>query len=387
MKLYQPGGAGKDQRTVQTAGPVDRERAERRRLTRREFLVASAGLLAIGLGGSCSGAEGAESPLLDLGIFHRGYPRAFFFRKSEALARRGVPYPEWEETFLPLNGIIGKVLQEEIGSKNDSNLEYFTRFKERNPEKVVLLHFNGRGRNPDYAEGFFAGHWIYKVGTSLTRAAAENGDDIVLYVDDPTIFSTEVGRYGDRGDDVGIAHVGEDGKPDWQFAEQVKLVSVDHEAGTLTVERGSYGTEPLYWPEGSYVAPHVTQGPWGSPDSSNLLWSYNISTLSPRDAQGRNCIDALVDDLAGKLGLDGVLSSFDGIEFDVFGFEAGGSSEVDVDADGVADAGSIDGINTYGLVLSSSRRSYVTGFPARSSRLTATISATTPANTRGTSVC
>jgi hypothetical protein len=91
-------------------------------------------------------------------------------------------------------------------------------------------------------------------------------------------------------------------------------------------------------------------GPWG--EKNNLLWYYNYSTFCPRDANGRNCADILVEHLAGLFAPDGVLAAFDGLEFDVLKFRCGGGLKgrgADCDADGKADAGFYGGINAYGI--------------------------------------
>src|SRR3954468_14885348 len=92
------------------------------KFTRRRFLSASAGigagLFVLGLGGFGWSDREEDSPLEGsrpgLEIFQQGYPRALFFRQSEVDARTGKfsSYEEWEKRYLPLNGIVGKVLYE-----------------------------------------------------------------------------------------------------------------------------------------------------------------------------------------------------------------------------------------------------------------------------------
>jgi hypothetical protein len=305
-------------------------------------------------GGGTLARHGEQAAFADLEIFRRGYPRAFFFRHSEyfAAGRYGYPaldYPQWEETFLPLNGIMGKVLSEELDHTDKRNLEYFLRFKERHPGKAVLLHYNGNARLPTHdTEGFFAGHWLYAAGTHLTQDVDADNGTAVLHVADPAIFHLGIGRFDDQNDDIGVAIVSDDGKPDWRQAEQVKLVAIDHARRTITVARGAYGTKPRAFPAGSYLAPHMVEGPWdrGHP----LSWLYNISTAAPRDAHGRNASDALLEDLVAKFGLGGPLAAFDGLEFDAFRSTLEGPRglpDADTDNDGIADAGIIANVNSY----------------------------------------
>jgi hypothetical protein len=102
-----------------------RKRAEPCGLTRRDFLLAGAGagLFVLGLGGLGPGGEAEASPL-DLDVFG-GHPRAFFFRQTETDARDGeLSYAQWEKRYLPLGGIVGKVLNEENYYTGKNNLTF-----------------------------------------------------------------------------------------------------------------------------------------------------------------------------------------------------------------------------------------------------------------------
>jgi hypothetical protein len=229
-----------------------------------------------------------------------------------------------------------------------NNLEFFLRYKKENPNKLVLLHYSGTGRR--VADGaitdFFAGHWLYYKGTRLTQKVGPSLSRVKLHVEDTSVFDLK--RSGGVEDDIAIAPVGVDGKPDWTRAEQVRLKDINVSKKTITVERGAYGTEPLSFPAGSYLAAHVTS----PPRQGDILWNYNFSTTCPRDAQGRSCGEVLADYLVERLGPGGVLESFDGIELDVLGSVvrvARPLKEVDVNTDGVADSGFIGGVNVVNL--------------------------------------
>jgi len=84
----------------------------------------------------------------DQAVLGPDYPRAFFFRGSEAgAARKGAAYEQWRDEFSRLSGIMGKALDEEIPGRS-KNIDFFTRFKKDNPDQVVLLHLNGNARDP-----------------------------------------------------------------------------------------------------------------------------------------------------------------------------------------------------------------------------------------------
>jgi len=287
-----------------------------------------------------------------LRILNDEYPRVFFFRQAEGVAaQKSVSYEQWEKTFERLMGIEGKVLDEEVPGRSNRNIDFFTRFKKRHPDQLVLLHFNGNARDPRYeSDRFFAGHWIYFNGAKiLSDVPAEEGQTDI-HVENPNLFKLNMGRYRDRNEDIGLCMLDADGKPDWHKSEQVQLISVDYKKKTIRVRRGCYGTKPCVFPAGrSYAAAHMTEGPWGR--RSHLLWYHNYSTCCPRDKKGRVCADVLVEHLAELFGPDGTLAAFDGLEFDVLRFRCGGPLKgrgADCDADGKIDGGFYGGINSYG---------------------------------------
>src|SRR5262245_27668349 len=81
-------------------------------ISRRRFLQAgAAGAIAIALPPRRVYAAPVAGPSM-LEIVSSGFPRGFVFRQSEVLATLRT-YEEWEAAFLPLEGILGKVFQEE----------------------------------------------------------------------------------------------------------------------------------------------------------------------------------------------------------------------------------------------------------------------------------
>ena len=280
-------------------------------------------------------------------------PRPFFFRSSEGWAANPkIDYARWERDFSRLWGIEGKVLEEEVPGRSARNLDFFTRFKKDHPDQLVLLHFNGNARDPRWqSEEFFAGHWIYYNGTRILEDVPAHEGETDLRVEDARLFRVQTGRYRNRNEDLGLCELDGEGRPDWSRSEQVQLVSIDAPRNVIRVRRGCYGTRPRAFPGGrSYAAAHASEGPWGK--NSNLLWFYNHSVRCPRDARGRSCTDVLVEDLARRFAPGGELAAFDGLEFDVLHNECRGGGRgrgLDTDADGKADGGIFDGVNTYGI--------------------------------------
>lgn len=288
-----------------------------------------------------------------LNILGDQYPGAFFFRQSEAMAaQKNMSYDRWERTFDRLRGIEGKVLDEEVVGRSAKNIEFFSRFKRRHGDQLVLLHFNGNARDPRWESGrFFAGHWLYYNGARVASDVPAEEGETEIRVEDARQFRVNMGRYRDKNEDIGLCLLDAEGKPDWSRSEQVQLLSVDVRRKVLRVRRGCYGTKPLALPAGqSYAAAHMTEGPWGK--NNHLLWFYNYATCCPRDEKGHTCADVLVEHLSELFGPEGALAAFDGLEFDVLHHECAGGGRArgaDCDADGRIDRGRRDGLNLYGI--------------------------------------
>jgi hypothetical protein len=288
----------------------------------------------------------------ELDVLKPNYPQAFFFRTSESVARNPkTVFETWDATFSRLMGLCGKAQDEEIPGTARRNIDFFTRFKKAHPEQLVLLHYNGNARDPRCEPGvFFAGHWLYHQATKILADLPAAKGEAEIRVEDASLFRIGIGRYKNSNDDVGLCLVDAQGRPDWNQSEQVQLLSVDAKKNILRVKRGCYGTQPRAFPAGKAVAAaHVAEGPWGK--NSNLLWFYNYATCCPRDPQGQRCGDLLADELARKFLPGGELAVFDGVEFDVLMWEhhTVGGRGLDFDADGKADDGEPDSVNTYGL--------------------------------------
>ena len=316
----------------------------------------SAGLLVVCLAVTLAilpGGIARASKLDSLRIGRDEYPRVFFFRQSESwAANQRVTYKSWEGCFERLMGIEGKVLEEEVPGRSIRNIDFFTRFKKRHPDQLVLLHYNGNARDPRFESGrFFAGHWVYYNGARILSDVPAGDGETEIRLSDASLFRTGIGRYRDANEDIGLCMLDGQGRPNWNISEQVQLVSVDPGKKSIRVRRACYGTSARAFPAGrAYAAAHVTEGPWGR--KSNLLWFYNYSTRCPADANGRTCADVHVNHLAELFAPAGPINAFDGLEFDVLHNRCGGAGRgrgPDCDADGVMDGGVFDGINSYGI--------------------------------------
>lgn len=290
---------------------------------------------------SCTDREGN---LQNLDLLKEQYPASFFFRRPAVMI--DLEYSEWDSLFCRLGGIIGKTLTEEIPD-GDGAIKYFEKFKINHPEQMVLLHYNGNSRDPrDESWEFHPSHWLYFEGSELLEDVLPDTNFCDIKVENTRIFHTQVGRYENANEDIGICRKTKDGKPDWNYSEQVQLVSVNHAQNTITVKRGAYGTKALKFSANeSLLCPHVYEGPWGGEDH-HILWIYNHSTVCPKDSLGNTCNDILSDYLGQLFSSDGKLHSYDGIEFDVLWSKIKNESFgrlADANCDGVGDSGLVGG--------------------------------------------
>ena len=297
------------------------------------------------------------SPETRLDELSAGWPRVHFFRSSERTAANPkMTFERWDAAFSQLMGIEGKVLDEEIPNRSERNIDFFTRFKAAHPRQIALLHYNGIARDPLDARSVLAdGHWLYFNGATVNSDLSAQPGEMDIAVSDARLFKTNIGRYKNSNEDIGLCEIGADGKPDWSKAEQVQLLTVQIQrggAGILRVRRAQFRTQARAFANGrTYAAPHVTNGPWGQ--QSPMLWFYNLSTTCPRDGQGRTCSEVLTAELGAHFSPTGPLAVFDGLQFDVLrhSFEeraAARDRSADADADGKADGGFVNGDDVYG---------------------------------------
>lgn len=304
-----------------------------------------------------SSAVEAQTALSSLRVLEDIHPRVWYFRSPEGVARTKLPFEQWEHSFLGLMGIQGKALAEESAGLHPLNVEYFSRFKQRHPDQLVLLHMNGNARDPRFQAGaFFAGHWLYFNGARILSAVPAEEGETAIRVDHPELFRLNIGRQNNLHEDLGLCVLDEQGKPDWSLSEQVRLVAVDAEHNLIRVQRGQFGTKPrAFAATRAYAASHVYEGPWDQP--AHLMWFYNYSTKAPRSPQGRSLIDVLVEDIGARFAPGGEMAAFDGLEFDVLFHRNQYNPDLrpnprqrgmDADADGNPDGGYFAGVNTYG---------------------------------------
>jgi hypothetical protein len=255
-----------------------------------------------------------------------GYPQYFQFRRSESLALRRdfFRYEDWEDLFNRHPGIIGKVLEEEHPRRADDGslraLKYFQNFARDYPEKLVLLHFNGRARDMNFGgDRYFPGHFLYYGGCLATEDILATIEDTVIHVESARSFALNRGVLRERNDDVVLIRLNPDGSLNWNEVEYTSLISRDTSGNTITVRRAQYGTEPLSFEAGKvYLAAPVALGPYGPvAEGHNLNWHYNFSSDCPRDPNGKTASDVFVEEMAEYFAPGGILQDFDGLQLDI----------------------------------------------------------------------
>jgi hypothetical protein len=309
----------------------------------------------------------AQKPAAKLLVTEENYPRALHFRQCEATDRYD-SYEEWEDRFDDLMGIIGQALPYQLSDHHyrsielAKNPEYFTRFKQRHPDQIILLHLNTNDQDPrNPGEDFHPGHWLYYEGAKILSDVPDvpamyrrRFSEMVtteIHVSDASLFTIDTGIRRSLKDDIGLCMLDADGKPNWNESEQVGLVSVDYDRNTIKVRRGLYGSRPRSFPAGrAYAAAHSTVGPY-RPDGF-LQWRYNYSTGCPRDEQGRNAADMVIKYLKRVVSPGGELYNIDGVALDVMFNTAGGGRNrlPDLDADGVGDDPRKDNSYAVGMI-------------------------------------
>jgi hypothetical protein len=276
-----------------------------------------------------------ERDLNNKTIFSNTYPKAFIFRRSAEQTNDNNTYNDWLPDNLLLDGIVAKAMNEEITTVNsEKNIYWLNKYALDYPEKITMLHFNGRSRDPRWENNkFFAGHWMYYPGTKLTNSITAT--DSILQVNDASVFSTGFGlKSAQKNDDIVMVPLDVSGNKLWNQAEQVTLVAKSN--NQIKVIRGRYGTTAQNFTAGVYLAPHVVEGPWGN---NNLIWTYNLSVDSPRDANNKRCLDILVDEISNWFEPTGILFALDGIQFDIAPryINALNGRRVDQDNNGIPD--------------------------------------------------
>ena len=289
-------------------------------------------------GTAFGGSDFRSTDLSGYEVFTEGFPRTLLFRKSAIV--------NWDERGI-LDQHLGmfdadtrKYVGEETPFKQDW-IDLMAAFKERHPKKLSLIHLNGEARGVYRKEGhrYFPGHWILYPGETLTHELS--AQDQILKVGNPEIFSSRTYHKRERGEltellmpPVIIVPLGPDGEKIWARSEYADIIEINGEDKTLTLHRGRYFSEAREFSANrAYIAPIHCEY-WGA----GTMWTLNLSSVCPRDPQGRTAGDIWLEEIKEWCRPGGLAEHVDGIGFDVIFYKAKNDAW-DIDADGVSDGG------------------------------------------------
>lgn len=296
---------------------------------------------------NASGAPGLDGKE----AFSSGFPQGFVFRgeMQRPLHRN---YETWQAVVEGQAGMIRKFVTEELPKIVPESVVWADRYARAHPEKLLLLHLNGEGRQVTTEAAvhtrYFPGHWVYHPGSTLAADLPADGTE--LRVADAGPF--KVDAYLDRGDNesgkrwfpqmLALVALDERGRRDWNRCEYVVVTGVDKARRTVTVRRGQLFSKALPHAAGRTYAAPLAAGVWGGAPMA----FYNLASTCPRDPAGRSAADAFVEEIAGWFAATGPLALFDGIAFDVNYWKSRDASW-DVDNDGRPDGGIVGGNNVW----------------------------------------
>ncbi|NDP22497.1 MAG: hypothetical protein GZ091_15645 [Paludibacter sp.] len=288
--------------------------------------------------------------------FTIGFPQFYAFR-GEMNRKTQINYEAWSNEIENSNGVIRKLLDEEI-LINPVTTNWANTFAQENPTKLMLLHLNGEARhvirNPEVLKKYFPGHWLYEEGSVLNQNIKTNDKDIIVKNIEPFINRKYRGGNGegsnfsknDIPNYVLLVKLDEKGNRLWYESEIIQITNVDKNTNTLSVSRGICNTKPISFEAGkTYLAP-ILGGVWGG----GVMFFYNLSIDCPKDKNGKTASDLRVDEIAQEFSKKGVLENINGIAFDVNYFDVSDRFPTcDTNNDGKKDGGWINNENHWKL--------------------------------------
>lgn len=280
----------------------------------------------------------ATSAVLD--VFSDKPLKQMYFRYAEG-SLRNQPADKWIKRWSRFDGIVLKAFSEEGGQFGEKELSTLRQFKKRFPKKTLLLHFNGRARDPDFRQIVSSPQdYLYFAGTTNVSAISASLQQSVIQVADPSVFARKRELPEGVYDDVVIVRRNKKSEIDWRYFEHAKLLSVDIEKRQIVVQRDLLGKGLVALEKGqAYIARHAAKGPF-SQSTKQRLWEYNWFAAGQNVSKKTRLQDTLSDFLVSKL--TNQAKFFDGVSIDVLtesridrvgGYPTG----LDLDQDGDAD--------------------------------------------------
>jgi len=322
------------------------------------------------------------------------FPIPIHYRYANAInVKRGVEeaYVNWWANY---GGAMGVELDRRVTHAGDEISSVIKRVVAGHPEYFLMFYCTGHVKVPDMNSAhhtpitgditdFHPGHWCYlprlkvlqglipkqdgettiKIDMTPTKLGPREGmddEDVAGSVGGEAFsFYTSPFTKTKRGEDVCLYTLKADGTPDWDNSEQVQVTAVDEKAGTITIRRGLFGSEPREFRGEIYAAIHDQVARFQG-------WLYNFSTFCPKDAQGRTAGDVWAKKYVGILSPGGVAydHGFRAIQHDTLMENLWGKRGIDLNNNGVDDPlEDTSGVNWFAVGMSQALEKLRAGLP------------------------
>jgi hypothetical protein len=276
----------------------------------------------------------------ELDVFSDKAVKQMYFRYAEG-SLRNQSADKWIKRWSRFDGVVLKAFGEEGAKFGERELSTLRQFKKEFPKKALLLHFNGRARDPDFRQIVSSPQdYLYFAGTSNVTAISATQQQSVIEVADPSVFARKRTLPEGVYDDVVIVRRDSKKGIDWGYFEHAKLLSVDIKQRQIVIQRDLLGNGQVALEKGqAYIARHAAKGPF-SQSTKQRLWEYNWFAAGQNTSNKTRLQETLSDFLVAKL--SGQAEFFDGVSIDVLtesriarvgGYPTG----LDLDQDGNAD--------------------------------------------------
>ena len=273
-------------------------------------------------------------------VFSNKFPQMCAFRGEYVNAHNG-DVNEWFDGNRFSDGVIKKYVNWDELDRIDLNTQQWSdEYVQANPECLMQLHWDMREHRNDQTDNsdrYFPGHWLQLEGSTLTNAIDEFTTEITVANINP--FKQKKGAQY-KYPTLIIVPTDEEGNRVWYESEFVQIENINVSEKKITIKRGTALSEPKAFQAGVYIAPMSTRL------CKTGLFDYNFSTTCPKDKNGKQAADIVIEELTELMLPGGILDHLDGICFDVLQWSPRGSY-IDTDNDGIADGGIINGINEF----------------------------------------
>ena len=266
--------------------------------------------------------------------------KTFNFRYAEG-SLRTQKTDEWIKRWDNADGIVIKSLNEEVSPFEGNSHKTLKQFKHKNPNQLLLLHFNGRSRLPSFSpEKMKASDFLYLLGTTSVTPITDNDEISVVKVENVRAFKRNRSLAKGVYDDVVMVRKKNNGSLDWNYTEHAKLLKVDVKNKAITIQRDLLASgKKAFAPQEAYIALHASKGPFDK-TVKQRLWEYNWFYAGKTADSDKGLSKRLAQELSSYL--MGSLNFFDGITFDVLTEfhqpKIGGyPGPIDVDQNGIKD--------------------------------------------------